>query len=252
MIVTPDWQTVVPWQWAQANLEWTSVDNTEQQVQETQQVEQQPEWEVKTQASSQQQVEQQPQEEQWWRFTSKYEEILSSLWQSKLEEVYANYEKINEILNNPEELSQLTKEEVVDLVKRKSEYESFIREIEPLIEAQKRAEYERVIWKFDEPIKQTIEEIFGSDLWPEELQVIDTLMERLDNYYKNKYGSQWGWQVPQQQAEANLGEVVKKESPRINNQEDITELLKHPDPKIREAAMQKFDAFLDKYANQYT
>ena len=185
-------------------------------------------------------ADQQPANGQWG--SDKYKEIVATMWEDAINEMVEKYEKVNELLSNPENIKDISKEELHNLYQLRDKLQNNLSQILPALEERNKWQMaEHLAWLPEDPTLKDYTNTILSELdSPEEAQAFVEVVKKVREIAK--WGGQPAWQ-PGAVPPANLNEQFKgwqwgQQQPPM----DIEKAMMSPDPEVRKQAMQAFDA----------
>ena len=175
----------------------------------------------------------------------KYKELVSGMWENVINEMVEKYEKVEELLNNPEQLKDVSKEELMQLYQLRDNLQKNLSEILPALQERSNAQMDSHLAGIEEPeIKEYITWLKADLDEPEEMEALVKVVKDVVAIMK-----WWKPQEPWQPAPANLKAMGWQDGGQAWSQIDFEKAMLSPDPKVRAEAMKAFDAQL---ANRQT
>lgn len=172
---------------------------------------------------------------------NKYKEIVATMWEDAIDEMVSKYEKVNELLENSENIKDISKEELHNLYQLRDKLQNNLSQILPALEERNKSQMsEHLAWLPEDPsLKDYTNTILNELDSPEEAEAFVEVVKKVWEIAKG-----WGqgdWQ-PGTVPPANLNDALKwwqggAQQPPM----DIEKAMMSTDPAVRKQAMQAFD-----------
>lgn len=171
----------------------------------------------------------------------KYKELIAGMWENVVNEMVAKYEKVNELLGNPDAMKDLTKDELVQLYQLRDNLHKNLSEILPALQERSKNQMSSYVEWIEEPeIKDYVSKLMDELDEPEEAEALVKVVKDVVALIK-----WWGQPAEGQPDPANLKPALGgwQQQPWANNV-DFEQAMLSSDPKVRAEAIKAFDAQL--------
>lgn len=179
--------------------------------------------------------------------SDKYKELIAGMWESVVNDMIERYEKVNELLDNPEALKELTKEELVQLYTLKDNLHKNLSEILPALYERNRTQMSSYLWWIEHPeIKDYVTKLMDELSEPEEVEALVKVVKDVVNILNKNNPVQWESSKP-----INLKNTLGGwDSQSWKSNIDFEQAMLSSDPQVRAEAIKAFDAQLANWQAQ--
>jgi hypothetical protein len=186
----------------------------------------------------------QPQWDQWGKPADKnYNDVIANLWQDTINSMMEQYDQVVEILKDPEQLKNLSKDQVMQLYNARDQLQDRLSQIIPVLEQSKNTKLEEVVKDIENPeVKNYIMQFKDEFDDPEEFSALVEFAKWLLQIG----GSAKPWQAPN--PDGWDPDVMKQAMWGNQNPEpdfDVGKALLSTDPAEREKARKFMNGMFD-------
>jgi len=175
-----------------------------------------------------------------WDLVDKYSSLLNRVWEEQIMKMEDDYERIDEMINDEDQLSKMSKEEIVKLYKTHKLLEQEIWKIRPVIEERnKNAINEALKSVTNDWVRQYISEVVKELETPEEVQALLGVVQGVMNAMGGKQAD------TQPQTGENIKQNISTQwvAPGANQVDPIQGMMSK-DPNVRKSAHQWMENLL--------